>query len=109
MTSVRSTMAEAAEIGARFAGRVNAATGPTAVLLPLRGCSTFGLPGGPFVDPTADAALFAAIRAGLRAVISCDDVDANLNDPVFADAVAAAFLRLWRQVRPVPDGPTLDG
>ena len=74
VTSVRSTAAEAAEIGARFAERVNVATGPTVVLLPLGGCSKYELPGGPFVDPEADAALFGAIRAGLRPDIPCHDV-----------------------------------
>ncbi len=99
VTSVRSTDAEASEIGARFAERVNTAAGPTAVLLPLGGCSSLSRPGGPFVDPAADAALFAAIRAGLRVDISCEDVDANLNDDAFADAVVHTFLALWNQAK----------
>ncbi len=94
VSSVRSTAAEAARIGARFAERVNVATGPTTVLLPLGGCSRYELPGGPFVDPEAEAALFGAIRAGLRPDIPCRGVDANINDDAFADAASAAFLAL---------------
>jgi uncharacterized protein (UPF0261 family) len=94
VTSVRATADEAAEIGARFAARVNVATGPTVVLLPLRGCSRYDLPGGPFIDAAADEALFGAIRAGLRADIACREVDANVNDPVFAEAAVEAFLRI---------------
>jgi uncharacterized protein (UPF0261 family) len=94
VTSVRATAAEALEIGARFAERVNEATGPTAVLLPLRGCSKYELPGGPFIDPEADAALFGAIRRGLRPDIPCRDIDANINDPAFAEAAARTLLEL---------------
>ena len=99
VTSVRADAAEAAEIGGRFAERVNESAGPTAVLLPLAGCSSLSRPGGPFVDPVADAALFRAIRAGLRTDIGCEDVDANLNDPAFAAAVSRRFLQLWDAAR----------
>ena len=81
---------------------MNAATGPTAVLLPLGGCSTYELPGGPYVDPEADAALFEAIRSTLRPDIPCREIDANINDPAFADATAATFLELWAARRPLP-------
>ena len=103
VTSVRTTAAEAAEIGARFAERVNVATGPTVVLLPLGGCSKYELPGGPFVDPEADAALFGAIRAGLRPDIPCREVAANINDAVFIEAASRAFLGLWDRARPERD------
>jgi uncharacterized protein (UPF0261 family) len=115
ITSVRATLKEAAEIGARFAERVNQATGPTIVLLPLGGCSRYELPGGPFVDAEADAALFGAIRAGLRADISCRDVDANINDPAFAEAATEAFLELLpardqaRQTTTSPSAPERNG
>jgi uncharacterized protein (UPF0261 family) len=95
VTSVRSSAAEAAEIGARFAERVNEAAGPTVVLLPLGGSSKYELPGGPFIDAVADAALFEAIKTGLRADIACRPVDANINDEAFAEAAVGAFLDLW--------------
>jgi uncharacterized protein (UPF0261 family) len=98
VTSVRATADEAAEIGARLAARVNLASGPTAVLLPLRGCSRYELPGGPFIDPDADAAMFGAIRSGLRPDIPCRDVDANLNDAAFGEAAVETFLGLRRAV-----------
>lgn len=95
ITAVRVNAAEAAVLGRLLAEKVNAATGPTAVLLPLRGCSKYELPGGPYVDAVADAAMFEAIRSTLRAGIACRDVDANLNDPAFADAAVATFRALW--------------
>lgn len=101
VTSVRSSAAEAGEIGRLFAQRVSGAAGPTAVLLPLRGCSKYELPGGPFVDPGASAALFGAIRTALRPGIPCLEIDANINDAAFAEAATGAFLDLWRQARPL--------
>lgn len=95
--AVRTNAAESAELGRILATKVNAATGPTAVLLPLRGLSKYGAPGGPYVDPEADTALFDAIRATLRPGIEMREEDANVNDPAFADAVVETFLRLWAQ------------
>jgi uncharacterized protein (UPF0261 family) len=104
VTSVRVSAAEAARIGARFAQRVNEAVGPTVVLLPLGGCSTYALPGGPFTDMAADAALFEAIRAGLRPDIPVRDVDANLNEATFAAAAAAALFEIWDRSERLPAG-----
>ena len=95
ITSVHVSPGEASEIGARFAERLRGAIGPTVVLLPLRGCSRFEQAGGPFIAPEVDAALFTAIRHGLRADIPCEDVDANINDPAFAEAATRTFLSLW--------------
>jgi uncharacterized protein (UPF0261 family) len=102
ITSVRIDDVEGAEMGRLLAEKVNRATGPTAVVLPLCGCSTYDLPGGPFVDPAGDEALFAAIRAVLRPGIACREVAANVNEPAFADAAVAIFLELWSSVRPLP-------
>ncbi len=102
ITSVRIDEIEGAEMGRLLAAKVNRATGPTAVVLPLGGCSTYDLPGGPFVDPAGDEALFAAIRAGLRPGIACREVAANVNDPAFAEVAVATFLELWSSVRPLP-------
>ncbi len=102
--AVRTNAAESAELGRILATKVNAAAGPTAVLLPLRGLSKYEAPGGPYVDPEADAALFDAIRATLRPGIALREVDANVNDPEFADAAVEAFLRLWEQRVVAPGG-----
>ncbi len=95
--AVRTNAQESAELGRILAEKVNAATGPTAVLLPLRGISKYEAPGGPYVDPEADAALFDAIRSTLRPGILLREVDANINDPAFADAALETFLALWAE------------
>ena len=67
--------------------------GPVRFLLPLGGVSAIDVPGAPFHDPEADAALFGAIRDGWRpkdghALI---DVAADINAPEFAAAAVAAL------------------
>ncbi len=104
ISAVRVNAAEATELGRILATKVNGATGPTAVLLPLGGCSAYELPGGPYVDPEADAAMFVAIRSALRPGIPCREMDANVNDPAFADATVEMFLELWAAGRPPSPG-----
>ncbi|MFE4631832.1 Tm-1-like ATP-binding domain-containing protein [Streptomyces sp. NPDC056773] len=89
ITVIRTTGAECAELGRRVAAKLRAATGPTALCLPLRGLSTLGAPGGPYHDPDADGALFAALREGLRgSVARIHDYDTHINDPAFGRAAA---------------------
>ncbi|MEU8773785.1 Tm-1-like ATP-binding domain-containing protein [Streptomyces sp. NPDC048606] len=89
ITVIRTTEAECAELGRRVAAKLRAATGPTAVCLPLRGLSTLGAPGGPYHDPGADRALFTALRDGLRgSAATLYDYDTHINDPAFGRAAA---------------------
>ncbi|MCP3754338.1 Tm-1-like ATP-binding domain-containing protein [Streptomyces sp. TBY4] len=89
ITVIRTTGAECAELGRRVAAKLRAATGPTALCLPLRGLSTLGAPGGPYHDPDADGALFAALREGLRgSAARIHDYDTHINDPEFGRAAA---------------------
>lgn len=94
VTLMRTTPAENAQLGRILAEKLNLSTGPVTVLLPLRGGSVISAPGGPFHDPEADAALFAALEAGLRTDIPVRKLDCAINDPAFADACADALLAL---------------
>ena len=44
--------------------------------------------GQPFHDPEADAALFEALRDGLGDNVELIEMDCNINDPAFAEAMA---------------------
>ncbi|MGW5847528.1 Tm-1-like ATP-binding domain-containing protein [Streptomyces sp. NPDC055254] len=89
ITVIRTTPDECAELGRRVAAKLRAATGPTAVCVPLRGLSTLGAPGGPYHDPAADTALFSALREGLRgSAARLYDYDTHINDPDFGRAAA---------------------
>jgi uncharacterized protein (UPF0261 family) len=94
VTLVRTSADECAILGARLAERARASTGPVCVVLPLRGLSALSVPGGPFHDPIADAALFDAIRAGCGTEVDVIEHDCGINDPQFARALASR-LASW--------------
>lgn len=102
VTLMRTTPEENRELGRRLAEKLNASKGPVAVYLPLRGISVISAPGQPFHRPEADEALFQAIKADLRPEIPVFELDANINDQQFAEAVATGLLRLIGQ--PVSTG-----
>jgi uncharacterized protein (UPF0261 family) len=92
VTLMRTTPEECAALGRLLAAKVNASKGPVSVLLPRQGISVVGAAGGPFHDPAADAALFAAIEGNLRPDVPCESLDCEINDPAFARACAEALL-----------------
>jgi uncharacterized protein (UPF0261 family) len=64
----------------------------------------------PFHDPIADAALFAAIRANLdRTKVELVELDLNINDPAFADAMADRLLEMLGAAHPAEPEPVLAG
>jgi uncharacterized protein (UPF0261 family) len=88
VTLMRTTKEECAELGRRIARKLSAATGPTALFIPLQGVSLIDAEGQPFHDPEADAALFDALRAGIGENVELVELDCNVNDDAFADAMA---------------------
>lgn len=88
VTLMRTTPEECAELGAQIARKLSAATGPTALFVPLKGVSMIATEGGPFHDAAADEALFSALRAGLGEGVEVHELDLDVNDPAFADAMA---------------------
>jgi uncharacterized protein (UPF0261 family) len=96
VTLMRTSVDESRRLGQILATKLNASTGPVTVLLPLRGVSAIGAPGGPFHDPAADAALNESLKTHLRPDLPCRELDHNINDPEFAQASAAALLDLLR-------------
>jgi uncharacterized protein (UPF0261 family) len=93
VTLMRTTAAENARLGQIIAEKLNRATGPVTLLLPLRGVSALDCEGQPFHDPAADAALFAALHEHAGSNVHIVDLDLHINDPEFADAIAASLLK----------------
>jgi uncharacterized protein (UPF0261 family) len=87
VTLMRTTKEECAELGRRIASKLSAASGPVALFVPLGGVSMIDAPGQPFHDPDADAALFAALREGVGPNVELIEMDCNVNDDAFADAM----------------------
>lgn len=94
ITLIRTAREEMAELGRLMATRLNAARGPAAVLVPMHGFSFSDRPGHAFYDPAADAALVEALEAGLEPRVELVQIEAHVNDPPFADAVAAKMEEL---------------
>lgn len=92
VTLLRTDEEENRRIGELLAETANQCAGPVTVLLPLRGVSMLDRPGEPFWNPAADAACYEALRRNLRPEIRCIEIDANINDPEFADRAAEELL-----------------
>lgn len=97
VTLLRTNAAENTRIGEMLTAAANAATGPVAVLLPLRGVSMLDSPGGQFWDPAADRACYEAIRAHLKPSVPVEEIDANINDEAFAQRAADLLLAMIRE------------
>ena len=94
VTLMRTTPDECAELGRRIARKLNGATGPLTLFVPLRGVSMIAVEGQPFHDPVADEALVAALREGLDASVDLRELDTDINDPAFATAMAERLHEL---------------
>ena len=94
ITLIRTARHEMADIGHLMARRLNEARGPVAVLIPMGGFSYSDRPGHAFYDPEGNAALVSALEADLDPGIELLKVDAHINEPAFADAVASKMQEL---------------
>ena len=95
VTLMRTTPEECAELGRTIARKLNAARGPMTVFIPLRGVSAIATEGQPFHDPAADDALFSALREHLDSTVDVRELDLDVNDPAFADAMSDRLHELY--------------
>jgi uncharacterized protein (UPF0261 family) len=107
VTLMRTTEEECAELGRILARKLNAATGPLTVFIPLGGVSMIDVAGAPFHDAVADATLVRELKSGLRPDVEVVEMATDINDPVFATAMAErldAHYRAWAAGRASSDG-----
>lgn len=88
VTLMRTTPAENAELGRIIAEKLNAASGPTALALPLGGVSMIDVDGTDFHDPEADEALFDSLRNNLSDEVELIEMQTDINDVSFAETIA---------------------
>jgi uncharacterized protein (UPF0261 family) len=101
VTLMRTTPRECAELGRRIGGKLAAATGPTALFIPLGGISMIATPGQPFYDDAADEALRSGLRETLGPAVEVHERSEDINDPAFATAMAD---RLHELIETTPHG-----
>lgn len=94
VTLMRTNVEENRQMGEIFAQKANAAKGPVAFLIPLRGVSILDGDGQLFEDRAADQALFDGIKAKLRSDIPVVEMDVNINDPAFSAKAVEMMLEL---------------
>lgn len=91
---VRTSLEESRDVAKVMAGKLNAAKGPTWVVIPENGFSVHDRAGGAFEDRAADAAFVESLRATLDPAIPVEMVPAHINDATFAEAAVQALLDL---------------
>lgn len=96
VTLMRTSVDENVRIGQMIAAAANAAAGPVAILLPLKGVSQLDSPGGLFWDVEADSACYNTIKANLKPGIPLIEMDNNINDPEFADKAVELLLGMLK-------------
>jgi uncharacterized protein (UPF0261 family) len=96
VTLMRTTPEECVKLGEIIAAKLNAAKGPTAMFIPLRGVSAIDRDGQPFDLPAADAALFGALRRNVKPPVELIELDLHINDPAFAAAMAEKLLAMMQ-------------
>jgi uncharacterized protein (UPF0261 family) len=94
VTLMRTNREENERMGRIFAAKANAARGPVAFLIPLKGVSILDGDGELFCDREADQAMFDALKAHLKKDIEVVDIDHNINDPQFSAKAVEMLLDL---------------
>lgn len=89
MTLVRVEAQEMVKVAEVIAERLNQATGPTTVVIPLRGFSYPSREGGPTYDPEGDRLFAQVLKANLKPNIKYVEVDCHINDPPYAETAVA--------------------
>ena len=98
VTLLRTNEDENKKMGAMLAAAANAGqAGKVSVLIPLGGVSMLDSEGDRFWDPSADQACYDALKSDLRADIPLIEMDANINDPEFAEKAVALLLEMLQE------------
>lgn len=95
VTLMRTTVDENRKIGEEIGRKAAAATGPTMIVLPLRGVSAIDATGKPFEDQAARRALYDGIEASAGSV-PIDRRDEHINDASFAERCAKSLIEMLR-------------
>jgi len=97
VTLMRTTPEENARMGEIFAEKLNKATAPVVVYIPMKGFSEVDAPEQPFWWPEADQAFVDSLKKNLRKDIEVNILDHNVNDPEFSGAVANRLLAMLKK------------
>lgn len=94
-TFLRLSDEEAVEVAKVFADKLNSSCGPTIFLFPDGGWSAVDVPSGHMFDREQDRLFLKTMRAALSSNVTVREVNANLEDEAFIEAVEAACLEIF--------------
>lgn len=97
-TLVKTTKKEMQKQAEIVALKLNKSTGSTVVVVPLRGMSMYNKEGYPLYDPEADRAFLSNLKKYLDSRIRIFEIDAHINDPVFAEKISSILIDLLEDV-----------
>ena len=93
---MRTTLQENAQLGEIIARKLNQSKGPVTLFIPLKGVSMIATEGGPFYDAEADRALIDALKKHLGSNVEVRELDMDINDPRFAQAMVDRLVEYMR-------------
>ena len=93
IASIAATADERRGVARLIARKLARAAGPTAYILPRGGVEAWDRPGEPMHDPDALAAFLQETRATAPGNVEVVEIDAHINDVVFADTALSIFDR----------------
>lgn len=96
---VFNTKEEKAMVGKVMAEKLNKATGPTAVVIPLHGFEEWDKPGSELHDPEGIIAFSQALKDNIKPEIRVIELDAHINDKAFSDTVLSLFDGMMPRVQ----------
>ena len=94
VTLMRTTPEECEKIALDIATKLNKATAPVTLFLPLKGVSAIAIKGGVFFDQEADDALFSTLRKNVGNNVELVELDCAINDNDFSTAIANKLIQL---------------
>lgn len=97
VTLVRTSKEEMITIGKVIANKLNKAVGSTMVAIPLGGFSMYCYKGEAIYDPEADKAFIETLKEHIRPQIKVREVNAHINDPVFAETVVSLLMEMIQE------------
>lgn len=100
ITLMRTTPEENQQLGQILAGKLNKSAGQTHIFLPLKGVSALDKEGQVFYQPDSNQHFNVSLKDALHADIPIHELNAHINDEVFALAMAETLHQLLQTQNP---------
>jgi len=94
ITAIRTTPGELLQVAEVIADKANRASGPVAVVFPLRGFSAIDKEGFAFYDPETNKTFLRRLKEKLKKETEVIEVDAHILDDDFVQEVARVYDQL---------------